>query len=280
MQNKQLLSASKRKKILHKLVLYVLLILVAAICAGPFAWVVSTSFKGNENLYALRFFPQDPTLDNYIGVSKFLDLGRYMANTVYITGVGILLDIVIASLCAYPLAKFDFWGKKFIVALLLSTQILPTSANNIVNYLTISKLGIMGTFWSVILPGAVGVFSIIFFRQAYMAVPNEMMEAARIDGAGELQIWARIMLPQTRAAVSTVVIFDFTAKWNSFLWPIIVLRPDKYPIAAALNYLNGKFNYNFGYIMAATVISIAPVIVIFCLFQKNYLNAVVGSVKG
>ncbi len=279
MHSKQL-RRGKMKRVSHKILIYALLIAVAIICAGPFAWVVSTSFKGNENLYALRFFPQDPTFDNYIGVAEFLDLGRYMLNTVYITGAGILLDIVLASLCAYPLAKFDFYGKGFIVALLLSTQILPTSANNIVNYLTISKLGIMGTLTAVILPGAVGVFSIIFFRQAYMAVPNEMMEAARIDGASELQIWARIMLPQTRPAVSTIVIFDFTAKWNSFLWPIIVLRPDKYPIAAALNYLNGKFNYNFGYIMAATVISIIPVILIFCLFQKNYLNVVVGSVKG
>lgn len=274
------LRRGKVKRVSRKILIYALLIIVAVICAGPFAWVVSTSFKGNENLYALRFLPQDPTFDNYIGVAEFLDLGRYMLNTVYITVAGILLDIVLASLCAYPLAKFDFYGKGFIVTLLLSTQILPTSANNIVNYLTISKLGIMGTLASVILPGAVGVFSIIFFRQAYMAVPNEMMEAARIDGASELQIWAKIMLPQTRAAVSTVVIFDFTAKWNSFLWPIIVLRPDKYPIAAALNYLNGKFNYNFGYIMAATVISIIPVILVFCLFQKNYLNVVAGSVKG
>jgi len=270
----------KTKKIVVKIVLYMILISVAILCAGPFLWMLCTSFKGNENIYEMSLFPKNPTISNYIGVVKFLGLPKYILNTFIMTSAGIVLDVILASLCAYPLAKFDFYGKKLVTGVLLSTQILPAAAGLIVNYLTIGKLGLMGNYMAVILPGSVAVFSIILFRQAYFAVPNEILEAARIDGANEFYIWIKIMVPQIIPAVSTVVIFDFVNKWNNFLWPIIVLDPDKYPIAAALNYLGGMFNFQFGYIAAATIISVVPIIIVFILFQKNYINAVGGAVKG
>ena len=114
-----------------------------------------------------------------------------------------------------------------------------------------------------------------------MAIPKELIEAARIDGAGDLCIWKKIMMPGILPAVSTVIIFDFISKWNEFLWPIIVLQdPDKYPLATALQYLNGSFNYKFGYIAAGTIISIVPVILVFIICQKNYVEAISGAIKG
>lgn len=263
-----------------KILLYLILIAVAVICAGPFLWMLSTSFKGNENMYEMSLFPHHPTFVNYVGVVRFLKLPTYIWNTVVMTVIGIVLDVVLASLCAYPLAKFDFYGKKIISTALILTQILPAAAGMIVNYMTIGKLHLMGSYWAVILPGSVAVFSIILFRQAYLSVSNEVMEAARIDGASEFRIWYFIMTPQIVPAISTVVIFDFINKWNNFLWPIIVLDTDKYPIAAALNYLTGAFNFQFGYIAAATVISVIPIIIVFVFFQKNYINSVAGAVKG
>ncbi|MCR8660396.1 carbohydrate ABC transporter permease [Paenibacillus endoradicis] len=263
-----------------KALLYVILIIVAIICAGPFFWMLSTSFKGNENIYEMALIPQNPTFANYVGVVEFLQLHKYIWNTLYMTFFGILLDVVFASLCAYPLAKFDFYGKKWVISILLVTQILPAAAGLIVNYITVGALGMMGSYWAVIIPSSVAVFSIILFRQAYFSVSNEVLEAARIDGASEIKIWYRIMVPQIMPTVSTVIIFDFINKWNNFLWPIIVLDTDKYPIAAALNNLKGAFNFQFGYIAAATIISIVPIIIVFVFFQKNYINSVAGAVKG
>lgn len=280
--NHEMVRRHKRRswrKIMHKVVTYLLLIMVAILCAGPFVWMISTSFKSNENVYEMSLIPKNPTFANYTGVVEFLELPKYFWNTIIITVSGIVLDVLLGSLCAYPLAKMDFYGKGFVMGLLVATQILPASAGTIVNYLTISRLHLMNTFTAVILPGATGVFSIILFRQAYLSVPNEELESARIDGASDTVIWLRIMLPHIVPTISTIVIFDFIGKWNSFLWPIIVCMPEKYPIAAALNYLNGVFNYNFGYMAAATVLSVIPVIVVFIACQKNYINAVAGAIK-
>ena len=192
-----------------------------------------------------------------------------------------MLDIILAALCAYPLACMNFKGKGFIFGALTSTMIIPAAAGMIVNYLTVQKLQLVDKFGGVIIPGAVSVFSIILLRQAYLGIPRELIEAAKIDGASELKTWRKIMLPGVMPAISTLVIFNFISKWNAFLWPIIVLQdPQKYPLATALKYLGGQFNYKFGYVAAGTVISIIPVIIVFLLFQKNYINAVSGAIKG
>lgn len=260
--------------------IYVLLLLIGLLCAGPFLWLIATSFKGNENVYELTLIPTQPTIANYTGVIDFLSLPLYFNNTLIITFASIALDVVLASLCAYPLAKMEFYGKKFVTGALISTMILPSAASMVVNYLTLSKLGLLQTHAGAILPHAVSVFSIILIRQAYTAIPKEMLEAARIDGASELRIWFTIMVPSALPAISTVVIIDFINKWNTFLWPMIVLKPGQYPIAAALKFLGSQFSYNFGYIAAGTVLSIVPSILVFVMFQKYYTRTMGGAVKG
>lgn len=261
--------------------LYVLLVLIAVICAGPFLWLLSASFKNGQNIYSINLFYKNPTLANYTGVFRFLSIGRYFLNTILITVSAIVIDVVFSSLCAYPLACMEFPGKKLVFGALVSTMIIPAAAGLVVMYLTISKMHLLNTYMGVILPSSVSVFSIILLRQAYLGIPKEMIEAAKIDGASELNIWFTIMLPEIKPAVSTVVIFDFIGKWNAFLWPIVVLQdPKKYPLATALQYLNGQFNYKFGYIAAGTIISIVPVILVFLAFQRNYIEAVSGAVKG
>jgi putative chitobiose transport system permease protein len=175
----------------------------------------------------------------------------------------------------------EFKGKKIIMAALIASMIIPAAAGMIINYLIISKIHLLNTLVGVILPGSVKVFSIILLRQSYMGIPKEMIEAARIDGAKETRIWWQIMMPGIMPSISTIVIFDFISRWNEFLWPIIVLQdPKKYPLATALQYLNGSFNYKFGYIAAGTVISIIPIVIVFLLCQKNYIEAISGAVKG
>jgi len=279
-ERKRLRRKKKIRKFSYTLLTYIALILIALVCAGPFFWIFITSFKSSQNIYDMSIFIKNPTLDNYIGVFNYMSLPRYILNTVIITVGGIVLDVLLAALCAYPLACMDFYGKKFIFGALISTMILPNAAGLVVNYLTIKNLGLLDKYFGVILPSAVTVFSIILMRQAYLNIPNDLVDAAKIDGASELKTWYKIMVPQIKPAVSTIVIFDFIGRWNTFLWPIIVLQnPQKYPLAAALKYLGGQFNYKFGYIAAGTVISIIPVIIIFLAFQKYFVNTVAGAIK-
>lgn len=272
---------TKTKKIARGILTYVILILVAILCAGPFIWLLLSSLRTGANIYDLHFALKDFTLDNYTGVIEYMDLGKYIWNTVIITFGGIILDVVFSSMCAYALATMEFKGKKVIFSLLVATMIIPAAAGMIINYLTIASMHLLNTLLGVILPSAVRTFSIILIRQAFLGVPHEMIEAAKIDGASELRIWATIMMPEVMPAISTVIIFDFIGNWNSFLWPIIILQdPNKYPLATALQYLNGSFSYKFGYVAAGTIISIIPVLIVFILCQKNYIDAVSGAVKG
>jgi putative chitobiose transport system permease protein len=243
--------------------------------------MLSTSFKTGQNIYDLNLFAANPTFSNYIGVFKFLSVPKYIGNTLIITLSSIVIDVIFAALCAYPLACMEFKGKKIIMGALISSMIIPAAAGMIINYLIISKVHLLNTLVGVILPGSVKVFSIILLRQSYLGIPRELIEAARIDGAKETRIWWQIMMPGIMPSVSTIIIFDFISRWNEFLWPIIVLQdPKKYPLATALQYLNGSFNYKFGYIAAGTVISIVPIIIVFLLCQKNYIEAISGAVKG
>lgn len=276
-----MIQAKKRRKAINTVLTYVMLVLIAIVCAGPFIWLLAASFRSGQNIYDISLIPQNPTLENYIGVWEFLSMPRYLLNTIIITVASIAMDVILSALCAYPLACMRFKGKNFILGVLLASMIIPAAAGMIINYLTISAMRLLNTLAGVVLVGSVKVFSIILLRQGYMGVPKDLIEAARIDGAGELRIWWQIMLPGIMPTVSTVIIFDFISRWNEFLWPIIVLQdPAKYPLAAALQYLNGSFNYKFGYIAAGAIISVIPVIVVFILCQKNYIEAVSGAVKG
>lgn len=275
------INSRRRKQIINKTAVYLMLTLIGLVCAGPFLWMVATSFKTGQNIYDINLFAIKPTLDNYIGVISFMSVPKYILNTLIITLSSIALDVVISALCAYPLACMEFKGKKIVMLLLISSLIIPAAAGMIINYLVISKLHMLNKLIGVILPGAVKVFSIILLRQSYLGIPKEMIEAAKIDGAGDGRIWLKIMVPGIMPSISTVIIFDFISRWNEFLWPIIVLQdPKKYPLATALQYLNGSFNYKFGYIAAGTVISIIPIIIVFLLCQKNFIEAISGAVKG
>jgi putative chitobiose transport system permease protein len=260
--------------------IYGILLVVAFLCAGPFLWLLSTSFKANENIYTLSLLPEHFSLDNYFGVFALMNIGRMLMNSVIIAAGGVSLNVLMGSLCAYPLAKMDFYGKKTINTALVATMIIPAAAGLVVNYITISRFQLRGNFLGVIIPNSVNVFSIILLRQAYLSIPKEMMDSARIDGAQELRIWRSIMLPQILPTVATVVIMDFINKWNQFLWPLLVLNVDQYPVATGLKHISGQFNYKFTNVAAGTVLSVIPVIIIFISFQKYYVNTTIGAIKG
>lgn len=287
------MNTGKTKRFMKNAVIVLAMVFLALFLTGPFLWLTFTSLKEGQDIFRLRtvgdIFPANPTLENFRQVwtafktpgSDENKLLNFFRSTFIIVGAGIFAQLVVASLAAYPLARMEFPGRNFIALLLLSTMMLPVQANMIVNFITIRKLGLFDTYAGVILPSAVTVFGIFLMRQAYIVIPKEVEDAARIDGCSELQLWYRIMLPLTRPALATLAIFTFIAFWNSFMWPLVILKSDSlYPLSVGLAFLANTFDTNFRLVAAASVLSMIPVIILFLIMQKHFIKGITaGAVK-
>lgn len=273
--------ARPRGQDVRKLIVYLALSALALFTAFPFVWTLLVSLKTRGPIFSI---PPDLSLTdlsgvNYGGVWRTLPLPQYALNSIYIAAVGVGLTLVVCSLAAYPLARMQFWGKPVVFYAIIGTLMLPEHIGLIANFITMMRLRLVDTYAAVYLPSIASIFGIFLLRQAYLSIPQELEDAARIDGAGELAIWWRIMLPLTGPALATLAVFQFVAFWNSFLWPIIILKtPDKYPLAAGLLYLRGLFAYNTRYIAAGAVIATLPVILAFLFTQRYFMRGVAPGV--
>ncbi len=266
------------------LVLYALLILFALIATGPFLWLLSTSLKSGQNLLSFppELLPRPVNFGSYVEVWRAQNMPRFLWNTSVITFWGVLANLAMSSTAGYALARIRFPGRDVIFFLIVSTLVLPSTLNIVVNFLTLVRLSLVDTFAGVVLPNAITVFNVFLLRQAFLSIPRELEDAGRIDGANEFVLWWRIMLPLVKPALVTVTILEFVALWNIYQWPLIVLSdPDKFPLSVAIARLTtGELSLNYGNIAAATVISIIPVILIFLILQRYFIEGMAGSVKG
>ena len=264
--------------------LYALLILFALIAAGPFLWLVSTSLKSGQNILSFppTLLPNPVSFDSYIDVWTAQNMPRYLWNTLLITFWGVFANLAMSSTSGYALARIRFPGRDIVFFLIVATLVLPETLTIVVNYLTTVRLGLADTVIGVILPNAITVFNVFLLRQAFISIPRELEDAGRIDGANEWVIWWRIMLPLVRPALLTVTILQFVAMWNLYQWPLIILSdPNKFPLSVAIARLTvGELALDFGNIAAATVISMIPVILIFLILQRYFIEGLAGSVKG
>lgn len=276
----------KNKRILEKILVYAGLIIVGFVMIGPFLWLVMASLMPGANIYAdpLTFMKQLVTqfsIANYVDVWQYLDFPRYFLNTIIIVGLSVGANVFFSCLTAYPLAVYKFPGRDVVFKLLIATMIIPASAGLIVNYLTIKKLGLLNNYLGVTIVTFCTVFNVFLMRQAYQSVPAEIRESGRIDGASEFRVWWKLVLPTVRPTITVVALFSFMAQWNEFLWPIIVMeKTTNYPLASALTMLNSSLTYDFGKLAAGTVISIVPMITVFLLMQKYFVDGMSGAVKG
>ena len=272
---------------LRTLGLYLLLAGLALFATVPFLWLLSTSLKSGDVFTSrglLDLIPREPTLEYYVrllGMSEQLPLLRFFWNTAVICVWGVVLEVSLAALAAYPLARMEFKGKTLVFALLLSTLMLPTQANMIVNFVTIRWLGLFNTLSAVVLPAATSVFGIFLMRQAFLVVPRELEDAARIDGCGELGIFWHVMLPLSRAALGTLALFAFVSHWNSFLWPLVVLKSaELYPLSVGMAYMAETFDSDFRLVAAGSVAGMLPILILFLLVQKQFIRGITaGAVK-
>jgi putative chitobiose transport system permease protein len=249
----------------------------------PFFWLLATSLRSTGTVFSFPpvLIPRPPTLANYAGIWQTMPLGRFFVNTAYITAMGIALTLLVSAMAGYPLARMRFPGRDLIFYSIVGSLMLPAHVGLILNFVTMMRFHLVDTYAAVYLPSAASVFGIFLLRQAYLTIPAEIEDAARIDGAGELRLWAQVMLPLVAPALATLAIVEFSGYWNSFLWPLIVLKsPDRYPLSVGLLYLSGLFAHNTRYIAAGAVLMTLPMIVVFVLLQRYFLRGItIGAVK-
>jgi putative chitobiose transport system permease protein len=270
--------------IIRNILLYGLLVLIACLFVGPFLWLLSTSLKSNQQdvfTFPPSFIPKPPVLDQFVEAWTQIPFPKYMLNSVLLLVLMVPAHLFLTALTAYPLARMEFPGRKLIFYAIIGTMFLPEEGKLVPLFLIVQKLHMVDSWWGLIVPGLVGGFSIFLMRQAYLSVPKEMEEAAIIDGCGIFRVWWGIILPLTRPTLAALSVFSFISVWNSFMWPLIILKNDNlYPLALGLAYLAGTFGTEVRAMSAGTVISLIPVIVFYLLMQRYFVSGMQGAVKG
>lgn len=261
---------------------YAVLIALAIFTAYPFYWtfMISISTGGNVFEFPPSLLPTDPGLRFYETVWTQFPIARWILNSFWLSFLDVVGTLFVSSLAAYPLARLRFPGRQAVFVLIIATLMLPAESRFIVNFITLTQLGLVNTWTGVVLPGLAGAFGIFLMRQAYLAVPQELIDAARVDGAGELRIWWQIMVPTTIPAMTALAVFAFVNSWKDFLWPYIVLKtPALYPSSVGILYLNGQFETNTRLVAAGAVIALVPILLIFLYAQKYFVRSLEGAVK-
>ncbi len=279
------------KKLFKNTGTHLFLIAVSFLSLFPFIWLISTALKGtDENIfeYPPVFIPKHITFVNFIETWKKIPFLIYFFNSFLVASFTVILNLILSSLAAYPLARMEFKGKNFIFCLILSTIMIPFQAIMLPVYLIVLKLHLVDSYGyttgylGLILPFAVNAFGIFLMRQAFLSVPKEMEEAAFIDGCSIFNIWLKILLPMTSPTLAVLAVFTFIGSWGEFLWPSILLTNKAlYTLPVGVNDLQGMFSANWRYIAAGSIISIIPIIVFFLFMQKYIVSGQnEGAVKG
>ncbi len=275
----------KIRDVYETLGIYVFLCLMAVITIFPFIWVFFTSFKGPKDQIITvppQLFPSDPTLANYIRVWNQLPISNYFLNSILVAGITVIINLLITSLAAYPLAKIKFKGRDAIFYGLLATFVVPPQLLSIPNFiLAVKFFKYYDTIFALIFPSLATVFNIFMMRQAFKAIPNDLIEAGRMDGASELRIWWKILLPIIKPTLATAAIFTFVNQWNDFFWPSLMLHtPTRMTLQVGLVALQSMFVADSRGIAAGVVMAVIPIIIFFVALQKQFIHGLTGAVKG
>lgn len=246
----------------------------AVITAFPFIWMLTSSLKPqSESIdYPPTILPQAPTLEYYQILFTELDFGRYLVNTLIVVLIS-YVGLMLMAMAGYAFAKFEFRGKKGLFFLVLATLMIPVQVTMIPTYLIINGLNLTNTLVGIALPTLVSGFSIFLFRQFMTTIPTEMLEAARLDGAGEFRAFWQIVLPMSKPILAVQVVLTFIAGWNSFLWPLILSSDQKlYTLSVGLNLLNQQLAVNPSLQMAGASVMVLPILIVFIIFQRYVIQ--------
>ncbi|BCJ64090.1 carbohydrate ABC transporter permease [Polymorphospora rubra] len=248
----------------------IVLIVGAVLVSVPFLWMLAGSVKPESEVLDIppTLWPKDFTWDNYVQLFESLDFGIYLGNTLMVVALS-MVGLLLRAMAGYGFAKYDFPGKGPIYVVVLATMMIPDQVTMIPTYLILNQLGLTNTITGIVLPGLVSAFSVFLFRQFFTTVPNELLEAARLDGAGEVRIFLRVVAPLSGPILAIQGVLTFIASWNSFLWPLIVATDqDRYTLSVGLALLEGQYASNYGVLMAGAAVMVLPILVVFVFCQR------------
>ena len=249
----------------------------------PFAWMLSASLMpaGEASAVPPRLVPSAVTLEHYRALFTRLDLARHVANSAFLATVVTAIALCLNSMAGYAFAKFRFAGRDRLFRLLLAALVIPAQVAMLPLFLMLRALGMVDTYWAVVIPGMASVFGIFLVRQYALALPDSVLDAARIDGAGEFRIYRTLVLYLCGPILVTLGIFTFMGTWNDFMWPLIVLADkDRYTLPVALANLAGEHVQDVELMMAGAVLTVLPVVVLFVALQRWYVAGIMaGGVK-
>jgi putative chitobiose transport system permease protein len=276
---------TRRRRRLANVGWYAVLTAFAAITVFPFLWMFLTSIKGpSDPLTSVppQFIPSQPTLANYEKVLASLPILAFFRNSIVVAIAVTTLNALVATMAAYPLAKMRFRGREAVFYLLLATLIVPAQLTYIPSFiLAVYFFHYYDSLPAVILPSLASAFNIFLMRQAFRGVPNDLIDAARVDGAGEWRIWWQILVPIVRPSIAAVAIFTFVTSWNDFLWPSLMLHDrTQMTLPVGLAALQGLFSSDFRSVAAGVTLTVIPILVFFIFVQRYFVRGLAGAVKG
>lgn len=272
------LTRQRQRRRAWKIVLYILLTIAALVFMLPFFLMLSNAFKTSAEILRIppTIIPENPTFNAFQRVTQDSPFFQWFGNSVLVAVSVTTLVLLTSSLAGYIFAKFEFPGRQVIFVILLATMMVPFPVLLIPSYLVVNELGLVNSLWALIVPGMASAFGIFLMRQFIQGIPNDLIEAARLDGASEWAIYGRIILPLARPPMAALGIFTFLASWNDYLWPLIVINEiKKSTLPLALTFFNDQYTQRYDLIMAAATLSVIPVIIVFIIFQRHIVNALV-----
>ncbi len=269
---------------ISRVVLYVVLIALAALMLVPFVWMLSASLKLDKDVFVfpIKWIPENPRWANYVDIWTKIPLSKFVLNTTKLTIIVTILQLFTSSFAAYAFAKLKFKHRDLLFLAYVSTIAMPWQVYMVPQFIMMRSMGMNDSHMAIICLQAFSAFGVFMMRQFYQGIPDELCEAARIDGMNEYQIWYRIMLPLSKPALSTLTIFTFVSTWNDFLGPMIYLKTEaKKTLQIGLRMFISQYSSEYGLIMAASVLSLIPVLIVFLSLQKYFVEGIAATgVKG
>lgn len=277
----------KAANFMTKFLFYAGNVIIGLIFVSPLIWMISASLKPEALIFAnmnsiTTFIPVQASLDNFAEVFSRLNMVQVFQNTFVYIALILVFDLLLNSICGYALAKFDFRGKELMLNFVVALMVLPMEAIMLPLYIEMSQLGWVNTLAALVIPFVANCFSIYMFRQFFCDIPDELLEAASIDGSGPIRTFFTIVMPISKTVYTTVFILDFVAHWNDFMWPFLVMTGEgKRTIQLAIQVFFGTQPVHYSAIMAALVVSAIPMLIMFIFMQKYYIEGIASSgIKG
>jgi ABC-type glycerol-3-phosphate transport system permease component len=258
----------------------VLAVLAVSIFLVPIFWMVSTSLKTNDQVFDLPidWIPNDPVWSNYPDAYRTVGFTRYFVNSAIVTGTVTVLNVALSTLAGYGLAKYRFFGRQALLVVILATLMLPLEVIMIPLYLSVQRFGWLDSYQGMIVPVAANAIGVLIMRQYFLSLPDELLAAARIDGAGHLRTFWRIGLPLAWPAILTVAVLVFQATWDDFVWPFLIISdPDKATVPLGVQTFQSAEASNFPMLMAVSTVAALPLTILFFIFQRQFIRGVATS---